>query len=149
MQRIWSFLCVIWVLDCWTSQILIPSCIKGRSASIIFMRKCISWKAHFSEEYLNILCFSWQELSIYTGLPRWLIGKNPCANKGDIRGTHLIPGSWRSLGIRNGNPLQYSCLKNSMDRGAWWAIYSSGVTKSWNLSTYAVQKMWNIVLNCL
>ena len=32
----------------------------------------------------------------------------------------LIPGSWRSPGERNGNPLQYSCLENSMDRGIWW-----------------------------
>ena len=33
-----------------------------------------------------------------------------------------VPGSRRSPGERNGNPLQYSCLENSMDRGAWWAI---------------------------
>ena len=42
----------------------------------------------------------------------------------------LNPGSGKSLGIRNGNPLQYSCLENSMDGGAWWiTIY--GVSKSW------------------
>ena len=40
----------------------------------------------------------------------------------------LIPGSGRSPGEGNGNPLQYSCLKNSMDRGAWWATVH-GVTK--------------------
>ena len=44
--------------------------------------------------------------------------KNPPANGGD---TGLIPGSGRSPGVGNGNPLQYSCLENSMDRGAWWA----------------------------
>ena len=41
----------------------------------------------------------------------------------------LIPGSGRSPGEGNGNPLQYSCLENSMDRGAWWAIVH-GITKS-------------------
>ena len=41
-----------------------------------------------------------------------------------------IPGSGRSPGEGNGNPFQYSCLENSMDRGAWWATVH-GVTKSW------------------
>ena len=43
--------------------------------------------------------------------------KNPPANAGDIG---LIPGSGRSPGEVNGNRLQYSCLENSKDRGAWW-----------------------------
>ena len=46
--------------------------------------------------------------------------KNLSANAGDARDVGLIPGSGRSPGERNGNPLQYSCLKNPMDRGAWW-----------------------------
>ena len=41
-----------------------------------------------------------------------------------------IPGSGRSPGEGNGNPLQYSCLENPMDRGAWWATVH-GVTNSW------------------
>ena len=41
-----------------------------------------------------------------------------------------IPGSGRSSGEGNGNPLQHSCLENPMDRGAWWAILH-GVSKSW------------------
>ena len=48
------------------------------------------------------------------------------ANAGD---PGLIPGSQRSPGEGNGNPLQYSCLGNPMDRGAWWAIVY-GVAKS-------------------
>ena len=44
--------------------------------------------------------------------------KNPPTNAGD---TGSIPGSGRSSGEGNGNPLQYSCLENPMDRGAWWA----------------------------
>ena len=53
--------------------------------------------------------------------------KNLPANIGDIG---LILGSGRSPGEGNGNPLQYPCLGNPMDRGVWWAIVH-GVTKSW------------------
>ena len=52
--------------------------------------------------------------------------KNPPANAED---SVLIPELGRSSRERNGNPLQYSCLGNSMDRGAWWATVH-GVTKS-------------------
>ena len=52
------------------------------------------------------------------------------ANAGDVRETGSISGSGRSSGGRNGNPLQYSCLENPMDREAWQAtVY--GVTKRW------------------
>ena len=51
------------------------------------------------------------------------------ASARDIRDTSLIPGSGRSPGERNGNPLQSSCLENAMDRGAWRATVH-GVTKS-------------------
>ena len=56
--------------------------------------------------------------------------KSPPANAGDIKDAGSIPGSGRSPGDGNGNPLQYSCLENPMDRGAWWATVH-GVTKSW------------------
>ena len=56
------------------------------------------------------------------GLPRVALGvKNPPASKEDIRNTGSIPGSGRSPGGGHGNPLQYSYLENSMDRGAWRA----------------------------
>ena len=58
-----------------------------------------------------------------------LVVKNPPANTGDIRDAGLIPGSERSPGGRHGNPLQYSCLENPMDSGAWQATVH-GVTKS-------------------
>ena len=48
----------------------------------------------------------------------------------DARGVSAIPGSGNSLGEGNGNPLQYSFLGNSMNRGAWWATVH-GVTKTW------------------
>ena len=56
-----------------------------------------------------------------------LVIKDPPANAGDLGS---IPGSERTPGGGDGNPLQYSCLGNPMNRGAWWAtVY--GVTKSW------------------
>ena len=47
--------------------------------------------------------------------------KNLVANAGDIRDMGSIPGSGRFPGGGHGNPLQYSCLENPMDRGPWWA----------------------------
>ena len=56
--------------------------------------------------------------------------KNLPANAGDTRDVGSIPGSGRSPGEGNDSPLQYSCLGNSMDRGAWRATVH-GVAKSW------------------
>jgi len=58
-----------------------------------------------------------------------LVVKNLPANTEDIRDTGSIPGSGRSPGEGNANPVQYSCLENPMDRGAWRAIVH-GVGKS-------------------
>ena len=59
-----------------------------------------------------------------------LVIKNQSANAGDVRDADSIPGSGRLPGGGHGSPLQYSCLENPMDRGAWWAtVYR--VTKSW------------------
>ena len=54
-----------------------------------------------------------------------LMVKNPPANAGDVRKLGSIPGSGRSPGGGNGNPLQYSCLENTTDRRPWWAIVHS------------------------
>ena len=51
-----------------------------------------------------------------------IVVKNMLANAGDIRDTGLIPGSRRSPGGGNGNPLWCSCLENPTDRGAWQAM---------------------------
>ena len=66
---------------------------------------------------------------IIWGLPRWLCGRESACNAGDTGARCSIPGLRSSPEIRSGNPLQYSCLENPMDRGAWWAIVH-GVTKS-------------------
>ena len=47
--------------------------------------------------------------------------KNPIAHAGDTRDMDSIPGLGRTSGVGNGNPVQYSCLENSMGRGARWA----------------------------
>ena len=57
-----------------------------------------------------------------------LVIKNLPANSGDARDLGLIPGLGRSPGEGNGDPLQYSCLGDPMDRGAWWATVT-GVAK--------------------
>ena len=61
-------------------------------------------------------------------IPGGTVVKNPPANAGDARDTGSIPELGRSLGVRNGNPLQYSCLKNSMDRGDW-QVTVHGITR--------------------
>ena len=61
------------------------------------------------------------------GFPGGLEVKAPVCNAGDLGS---IPGSGRFPGEGNGNPLQYSCLENPMDRGTWWATVH-GVAKSW------------------
>ena len=73
------------------------------------------------------------------GLSSWasqvaLVVKKKSANAGDIRDPHSIPGSGRSPGGGHGNPLQYSCLENSMDRGVWQAMVhgSQRVRHNWN-----------------
>ena len=59
-----------------------------------------------------------------------LVVRNLLAKAADIRNMDLTPGSGRALGGGHGNPLQYSCLKNPTNRGAWWATVP-GVSKSW------------------
>ena len=69
-----------------------------------------------------------------------LVVKNPAANAGDLRDVGWIPRLRRSPGGGPGNPFQYSCLVNPMDRGAWWAIVqwvAESHTQLKRLSTHA------------
>ena len=59
-----------------------------------------------------------------------LVVKNPPTNAGDIRDLGLVPGWGRSPGGGHGNPLQYSCLDNHMERGSWKAT-AHRVAQSW------------------
>ena len=67
----------------------------------------------------------------HTGFPGGSVVKNPPANAGDIGS---VPDPGRSSGEGNGNPLQYSCLGNPMDRGAWspWGHKGSDTTEQLN-----------------
>ena len=63
---------------------------------------------------------------MFEGFPAGSVVKNPPANAGD---KSLTAGWERSHGVGNGNPLQYSCMENPMDRGAWWAAFH-GIAKN-------------------
>ena len=90
---------------------------------------CSPWGCKESDmtEQLN-----WTELNSDRGLPSWLGGKEFTCQSGD---TGSNPGSGRSSGEGNGNPPQYSCLRNSMDREAWSATVHA-VTKVWTRLSY-------------
>ena len=62
--------------------------------------------------------------------------KKPPANTGDSRDMGSIPGSGRSPGAGNGNPLQYSCLASPTDRGAWWATIKNRTRLTDRAHTY-------------
>ena len=64
-----------------------------------------------------------------------LVVRNPPASAGDTRDLGLIPGLGRSPGVGNGNPFQYACLENSMDRGAWRTTVHGAAESQTRLST--------------
>ena len=76
--------------------------------------------------YINIIKLFFILIKDFPGSS---VVKNPSANTGDIGDEGLIPRSGRSPGGGNGNPLHYSDLENTVDRGAWWATVH-GVAKS-------------------
>ena len=76
--------------------------------------------------------YAWAE-----GFPGSSVVKNPFANIEDVGS---IPGSEKSSGEGNGNPLQYSCLGNLMDRGAWWSTVRGVTRVGYNLATK--QQQW-------
>ena len=84
--------------------------------------------SHFNLSFFA--CFAvlvqFLKIAFTMGFPPGSVVKVPACNAGDLG---LIPGSGRSPGEGNGNPLQYSCLENPMDGGAWWATVH-GVSKS-------------------
>ena len=92
-------------------------------------------------------------LNLYLTLPFWvsqvvLVVKNSPANAGDIRDTCSSLASGRSPEGGHGNPLQYSCLENSMDKGAWWATVH-GVAKSQTQLKWLGKQALPFYLHCL
>ena len=79
------------------------------------------------------------------GLPRWLHGKDSTCQYRDVGDVGLIPRLRRYPGVGNGNPFQYSCLENSMDRGAWRATVHNVIksqTQLKQLSMHIMYKNW-------
>ena len=70
-----------------------------------------------------------EKISLFWAFWVVLVVKNPLVKEGDLRDSNSIPGLGKSPGGGHGNPLQYSCLENPMDRGAWQATVH-GVAKS-------------------
>ena len=79
-------------------------------------------KGSIHKEDKTILGLYLYSIASKWALPGALAVKNPSANAGDIRVTGSIPRPGRSPGGGQGNPLQYSCLENPMDREAWWVM---------------------------
>ena len=77
--------------------------------------------ALFSIRQIQRKVFALSKATICYGLSRWCVVKHLPPDAGDAGDEGLIPGSGRSPGGGNGNPLQYSCLENPTDRGPWWA----------------------------
>ena len=100
-----------------------------RHCSLKTDRHCASglqeWHCHWEEK--PSLDAAFEHGSTYHGC--WVVKNLPANNAGDAGDLVSIPGSGRSPGGGNGNPFQYSCLENLMDRGAWWATVH-GIAKS-------------------
>ena len=94
----------------------------GMKNQIVHKITCISKSCDF----LHLRCTFFARHS-WEGVPGGSVDKQFACNAGDL---NLIPRSERSPGEGHGNPCQYSCLENPMDRGAWWATVPR-VAKSW------------------
>ena len=88
--------------------------------------------------------FPYDFLYLSAGLPTWHVVKNPPAKAGDtLRDAGSVPGSGRSPEGGHGNPLQYSCLENPMDRGAWQATVHRTVDSDTTKETQLKQRSWS------
>ena len=91
-----------------------PSCFYQAAAAAKSLQSCPR-RAKLCSVGIHLVQIKWTKT---------VSGMNPPAKEGDIRDVGLIPGSGRSPAAGHGNPLQYSCLGNHVDRGAWQTTYS-------------------------
>ena len=121
-----------WVSLCWSSSGICLTQITERTSARPGSGHCDP----------NCICFlttsTW-----WKGFPSGSVVKNPPANAGASGDMGLIPGSERSLRGGNGNPLQYSCWDNPMDRGAWWSTVH-GVSKSQTGLSMHAHTWWKV-----
>ena len=117
----WNFLCKLRCIVPLVTTLHQGGCRKCIYDLLMCIMKSLSYEVGVA---LSLSPFALGYLSLW--LPRCLSGKEFTCQAGDMGS---VPGSGRSLGKRNSNPLQHSCLGNPMDRGTWKsAVY--GVTKS-------------------
>ena len=91
----------------------------------------LGWTHLTSCWFTSLWIFLWGSCS-FLGLPWWLRGKESACSAGATGDMGLILGSGRSPGGGHGNPLQYSCLENPMDREAWWAtVHRVAKSQTW------------------
>ena len=111
-----------------------PGCQKYKAIHRILIHATLwvlLWAKHYIKLFDNYL------FKIFNPLGGASLVSSVVKNPLPMQETGSIPGSGRSPGEGNGNPLQYSCLENAMDRRGWWAAVH-GVTRSWTgLSTHA------------
>ena len=81
---------------------------------------------------VQVVAYLQRDCCGFKGFPSGSVVKSLPANAGDAG---LIPGSGRSPGGENGNPLQFSCLGNPVDRGAWWTMVHE-VKKEWEVNRH-------------
>ena len=113
----------------------LPGCIldlKNSSsiAKLLLLEQCHPFLWVFGNHCSTLCLYELVYTSAALGFPGGLAVKNLPASAGGAGDPGSILGSGRSLGEGNGNPLQNSCLKNSMDRGAW-RVKVHGITKNW------------------
>ena len=112
MPHIWHIQPVIQFMTLWW----------GSCHSHLEMRKLKHQVGNCLPEITQLVSYIgeiWIPAWLTVGLPWWLSGKESTCQCRSVRDAGLIPGLGRSPGGEHGNPLQYSCLENSMDRGAW------------------------------
>ena len=117
----------------------------GSSIHGIFQARILEWVA-ISFSLISALCSLEAKIRMVTvvtrGFPGGAVARNPPAKARDSRDAGSIPGSGNPSGEGNGNPLQYSCLENSMVRSLVRATVH-GVTESWTrLSTHIHNQLW-------
>ena len=98
--------------------------------------------------FLHLMHTSLRLLISNLGFPGSSDGKESACNAGD---PGSIPGSRRSSGVGNGHPLQYSCLENSIDRGAWWvSVHTSPwQPQVWSLLSYLIKRKMVFIYSCV
>ena len=100
---------------------MIRSCLESNKNNVRILSN-LGQKPSFITDAMQTFCLFYitnmATRTLSLSLPDGSVVKNLLANAGDAGGTGLIPGQGRSPGIGNGNPLQYSCLENFMDRRA-------------------------------